>query len=772
MNVAESLDKRVIPFDPSEQVPAAPLESIVCTQKLRDRPSREPDYQKENVTLLALASALATSPRTILQMLADKALEALRADSAGLSLLTGDKKRFYWASVAGAWSPLVGTQFPRAFGPCGDVLDHNHSTLFTHWEQRYPYLNWAMPLDGEGLLVPIHISGEAVGTIVVAHDEHHRFDAEDIRFLESLSRFASAAYQAVRSIQDLKLEVVGPGDAETADPKPADRLEAQLEARTHELGRNTEDLLESNKALVKDIAEREKTEEALRLSERQLGLIVNTIPALVWSARPDGYAEFFNQHYLNYVGLSSDQLQGTGWSVAVHPDDLSSLAATWQSIMASGKPGEAEGRLRRFDGEYRWFLFRANPMLDEAGSIIKWFGINTDIDDRRRVEAELRRAYESFAAAQRLSRTGNFTADIVADEHIWSAELYRIFEIDPVTTIKLQIVHDLIHPEDVPEFNARFARSLGGADFDQVFRIVTPSRKVKHVHAVGHVIERVAGRPLFIGAIQDVTESKLGEQALNRARAELAHVSRVTTLNALTASIAHEVNQPLSGIVTNASTCLRMLDGHPPNIEGARETARRTLRDGNRATDVIKRLRALFSKKEFTLEPMNLNEATQEVIALSAGDLQRNRVSLRSELADDLPLVKGDRTQLQQVILNLLRNASDAMNAVDDRPRELAIRTERLDGDLARLSVKDVGVGLTPEISTKLFEAFYTTKTDGMGIGLSVSLSIIEAHHGRLWATANDGPGATFSFAIPCGPEASVDSASRDEGIDPATNAA
>ena len=276
---------------------------------------------------------------------------------------------------------------------------------------------------------------------------------------------------------------------------------------------------------------------------------------------------------------------------------------------------------------------------------------------------------------------------------------------------------------------------------------------MKHVRGMARVMAQIEGRPLFIGALQDVTESKVAEEALDRARSELAHVARVTTLNALTASIAHEINQPLSGIITNASTCLRMLDGDPPNVDGARETARRTIRDGNRASDVITRLRALFSKKEFTLEPLDLNEATREVIALSLSDLQRNRVILQSELAEDLPPVTGDRVQLQQVILNLLRNASDAMAGVDDRPRQLLIRTEREGDDRVRLSVRDAGIGVDPQDLERLFDAFYTTKSGGMGIGLSVSRSIIERHHGRLWAEPNDGPGATFSFSIPCGPE-------------------
>jgi signal transduction histidine kinase len=229
------------------------------------------------------------------------------------------------------------------------------------------------------------------------------------------------------------------------------------------------------------------------------------------------------------------------------------------------------------------------------------------------------------------------------------------------------------------------------------------------------------------------------------------------SLGTLTASIAHEVNQPLSGIVTNASTCLRMLAADPPNVEGARETARRTIRDGNRASEVITRLRALYGKKDPTIESVDLNEATREVIALSWNDLQRNRVIVQQELADGLPLIAGDRVQLQQVILNLIRNASDAMSTVDDRSRQLLVRTEADEDGHVRLSVKDAGVAFAPQSADRLFESFYTTKNDGVGIGLSVSRSIIENHHGRLWATLNDGPGATFSFCIPCGSELATD---------------
>jgi signal transduction histidine kinase len=196
-----------------------------------------------------------------------------------------------------------------------------------------------------------------------------------------------------------------------------------------------------------------------------------------------------------------------------------------------------------------------------------------------------------------------------------------------------------------------------------------------------------------------------------------------------------------------------MLDADPPNVDGARETAKRTIRDGRRAADVITRLRALFTKKEAATELVDLNEATLEVIALSRTELERNRVITRTELADALPAVNGDRVQIQQVIMNLLRNGSDAMTTVEDRPRELLFRTELEDSSTVRLSVRDAGIGFETQKPDQLFQSFYTTKEDGMGIGLSVSRSIIENHRGRLWATSNDGPGVTFSFSIPCAPE-------------------
>ena len=508
-----------------------------------------------------------------------------------------------------------------------------------------------------------------------------------------------------------------------------------------------------------DIDEAKRAEDATRGSERNLALIINTIPALAWSANVDGRAEFFNQHYLDYVGLTAEEAKDWGWTAAVHPEDSSGLAATWQRIMASEAPGETEARLRRRDGAYRWFLFRVNPLRDESGAIVKWYGVNTDIEDRKRAEDALRRSESFLLQVQAVSHTGGWRYDVATDTVESSPEIQRVYAIQPGEDItKPPFWFDRIHPEDRPRVQAHFERCMREQiDYQAGYRIVLPDGTIRYQYATGHPILDDAGNLVeFIGASMDMTEHWQAttelhrtSEALRELQTTMSRAAQVATVGELAASIAHEVNQPLSAILTNANTGTRMLSADPPNVAGAREIVRRVTRDGNRAVDVIARLRALFSKKAFTLESLDLNEATHEVLALSSSDLQRNHVMLQSELAENLPRVSGDRIQLQQVILNLLRNGSDALAEVHDRPRQLLVRTER-EGPWARLTVRDDGVGLDRQTMDKLFEAFYTTKGGGMGIGLSVSRSIIERHHGRLWAEPNDGPGATFAFRIPC----------------------
>ncbi len=373
--------------------------------------------------------------------------------------------------------------------------------------------------------------------------------------------------------------------------------------------------------------------------------------------------------------------------------------------------------------------------------------------ERSQSEAALRRSEMFLAEAQRLSSTGSFAWRVAKDEIVWSEQTYRIYEIDPSEPVTFELVGSRIHPDELAWFQDLLGRARsGGQDLEFEHRLRMPDQSVKHLHVVAHATRDKDGQLEYIGAVQDVTERRRSEDALGKVRSELAHIARVTTLGALTASIAHEVNQPLSGIITNASTSLRMLADDPPNLEGARETARRTIRDANRASEVIARLRALFKKTGTPIGPLDLNEAAREVLVLLSSELQRARAIVRTELDAELPLVAGDRVQLQQVVLNLVLNAAEAMSAVEDRPRQMMIRTERDEGDLVRFSVRDEGPGYDAQNANRLFDTFYTTKRDGMGIGLSVSRSIIESHQGQLWAARNDGPGATFGFSIPRAP--------------------
>jgi PAS domain S-box-containing protein len=499
-----------------------------------------------------------------------------------------------------------------------------------------------------------------------------------------------------------------------------------------------------------DIEDRRRAEEALLAHERRFQFIIDGLPAIAPLFTPQGRIMFCNKQMLDYLDETLEQVLAQPRAYYVHPDERDEAQAAWLACVQSGEPFIRDGRLRRADGVYRWHRTRVFPLRNDAGEIELWYGLSIDIEDTKQAETELRRANSYLTEAQRLSKTGSFSSDVVADDHSWSDEVYSIFEFDPGTEVSFQRIQALLHPEDLSQFEDGFARAAAGAsDFDGGFRILTPSGRLKHLHCVAHRMDQTEDRPVFVGAIQDVTEAKIAEEAVNRARADLAHVTRVTALSALTASIAHEVNQPLAGIITNAAACLRMLAADPPNLEGARATAQRTIRDGNRASEVIQRLRTLFARKPPSMGPVELNDAAGEVLALSSSELQRRRVVLRTDFAEDLPPVSGDRVQLQQVILNLILNAADAMSGVDDRPRDLWVATARDEMGKVTLSVRDAGAGIEAQNLERLFDTFYTTKAEGMGIGLSISRSIIQGHEGRLWASANDGPGVTFSFSIP-----------------------
>jgi C4-dicarboxylate-specific signal transduction histidine kinase len=406
----------------------------------------------------------------------------------------------------------------------------------------------------------------------------------------------------------------------------------------------------------------------------------------------------------------------------------------WRTMLASGESGEIEARLRRHDGVYRWFLIRAKPFRDDSGTIVRWYGTSTDIDDRKRAEAEVEQAYLRLAEAQRLSKTGSFISDLLVDDHNWSEETFRIFEFNPATKVTLQMIRDTVLREDLPSFDAMIAQGMAGTDVDFVFRIVTSRGAVKHVRGIARVTEQITGRRLFIGALQDVTDSKVAEEDLNQARSELAHMARVTTLSALTASIGHEVNQPIAALMTSADACLRWLNRDQPDLHRAREAVGRIQEDGQRAAEIISHLKSFYRKDVSPQrELVSANDVVRHMLVLLRSEADRHSVAMRTELAEDLPSVRADRVHLEQVLMNLMLNGMEAM---DERGGELTIRT-RGERDAVLVTVSDAGTGIPADKLEQIFNAFFTTKVEGTGMGLAISRTIIESHGGRLWATVN-----------------------------------
>jgi len=597
-------------------------------------------------------------------------------------------------------------------------------------------------------LVPLHLGVHGEIGVIVAGSERADFPQLTERLVLNI-----AANQAAIGLQESSLL--------STQKQVAGELDQRVAQRTAELA-------STNELLRKEIAEREFVEEKFQREERELkrseahkAAILDSSLDCIVAMDHEGRITEFNPAAERTFGYDRQNVLGKHLADVIVPPSLRERhGAGFARHLATGESRVLGRRIEMTalcaDGREIPVELAITRILQDGPP--SFTGYLRDITERKRnemalldIHAKLARSEERWRSVFENSAIGVVLAELSG----------RIFAANPVFEKMLGYTEEELGQLSFLDITIEEDRTRNLALIQEVlqgkrrqFQIEKQYRRKNGTTVWARnsvsVVPGTEQLPGFLMALsEDVTERRVAEEALNETRSELAYMARVTTLSTLTASIAHEVNQPLSGIVTNASTCLRMLDAHPPNVDGARETARRTIRDGNRASEVITRLRALFSKKNAPFEVFDLNEAAKEVVALSVSDLERNRVILQSDLDADLPSVLGDRVQIQQVILNLIHNGSDAMSIVNDRPRDLLIQTA-CDEEGVRLSVKDSGVGIDPEIEQKLFEAFSTTKGDGMGIGLSVSRSIIESHQGRLWAIRNDGPGATFLFSIPC----------------------
>jgi PAS domain S-box-containing protein len=489
--------------------------------------------------------------------------------------------------------------------------------------------------------------------------------------------------------------------------------------------------------------------EALRYSEAQWKEVFEHNPVMYFMVDAAGTVLSVNTFGAAQLGYSVSELLGQS-VLKVFPAEEQRAAQSNVAICLEniGQTHSWEIRKVRKDGSALWVRENAKAVRRVDNQLIVLIACE-DITERKDAENALRQSEMYQAEAQRLSHTGSFGRRVGSGEIIWSEETFRIFGFDKAPSVQLAAVMQRIHPDDRARVQRTIDRaSIDEKDFELGYRLLMPDGSVKHVHATAHTVADASSGIEFVGAVTDVTARKQAEVELHEAQTNLAHVTRVTALGEMAASIAHEVNQPLAAVVTNAAACLRWLDREPANLKEARGTLRSIINDGNRAGEVIQRVRALVNKTT-DRKALHINEVVNEVMSLVHHELFSHRVALRLDLAPALPPVLADRIQLQQVILNLVINGIEAMQQVKDRPRELVIRTLQDETSQVLVTVSDVGVGVAAENADRLFDAFFTTKSSGMGMGLSICRSIVDAHGGRLSASGNTGPGATFQFTLP-----------------------
>jgi PAS domain S-box-containing protein len=500
-------------------------------------------------------------------------------------------------------------------------------------------------------------------------------------------------------------------------------------------------------------AERKRAEEALRQSETYLAEAqrLSRTGSFGWNVS-SGEIYWSEETYKIF---EYDRAVQSTLELAfrrIHPDDRNRAQQTIDRASEARANLDFEHRLLMPDGSVKHLHVLARALETSSGNL-EYVGAVTDVTAAKAAEETLRESEAYLAEAQRLSHTGSWAWAPATESRYWSEECYRVQGFDPYGGLpRFEIFFKRIHPHDQPRIAEKLERATRErAEFEMDYRIVHPSGEIRDIQVVGHPVLSPSGDLAeFVGTVMDVTERKRAEEEherLRQAQADLAHLSRVATMGELTASLAHEIRQPISAAVTNAKTCLRWLGRDVPDLAEAREAAARMVKDVTRAADIISRISLMFKKGALQRERVDVNELIREMFVLLRSEANRYSISIRTELAEDLPNVMADRVQLQQVFMNLMLNGIEAMKGTTGRG-ELTIKSEAGDAQLL-ISVSDTGVGLPPEQADQIFRAFFTTKDNGTGMGLPISRSIVESHGGRLWATGATGRGATFQFTLP-----------------------
>jgi PAS domain S-box-containing protein len=566
-------------------------------------------------------------------------------------------------------------------------------------------------------------SGHVVGSLLQAS------------MLDDLPRLALFALAA--------LLVVGLIAAQRKSTASLRRSRADLEDKVR-------DLEKLNAALQVENAERERAEKRARETERELQATIDMIPVKITVYRADGARHSVNRPWRDYTGLSQEDIEGKSWAIIPHPDDLKATEAEWKVRLANREPFQAEMRLRRRDGEYLAHMVHRVPLRDQTGEVVKWYAVAFDIEDRKRAEDALRQSEASLAEAQRLSRTGSFGWYVSSGDIVWSEESYRIFGYDPATAATIDTVLDRVHPDDVALVRGVIERATTRREaIDFEHRLLMPDGSVKHLNVVAYpMTER--GELRFVGAVMDITERVRAREMLQRVQADFAHTARMSMLGELTASIAHEVNQPLAAIAINGEVALRLLNRSEPDLADVRELAKSVVADARRAADVIARVRAMATRQAPEQTLLSVDEVIRDALQFLRHEVQSHGLTVTHHSNLAAPRMLGDRTQLQQVFVNLMVNAIHAMAPMGAARRTLVVRTTLSDPSTLCCTLEDSGPGIKPEHLDHLFDSFFTTKDGGMGLGLPISRSIIEAHGGRIRAD-NESVygGARFSCTFP-----------------------